>query len=348
VTTRADIAQTFRALGGGDSWKTFVIEAHSDGNPIELLESAFGTDSVRATADAYVQEISNGARLWVDHLDERYWSVHTHGRVDDAYSLLRSAVNRSRALDWMWLPSQHLKQAWPGASLTWLRSDFKGRRLLPTETGVQDLEVQLRGSEAPEILDLISSRYKAAVSFDRIVMELNETDYGQIQEGVSRQGRFVARGDSFEFHQEVVRSVTGRYRRLIDLVEKRLIHWRELPQGGAQMSGSAIVIQFSRPIPDRELFLDQLFSAREPFRLWGVPAEQSGIAEVEAVDLHVGRKLRFDIGEDWLRVYLFEGGCGNSVARLIANLQHHFDGALALPDPELAMALELATDTADL
>lgn len=348
MTTRADIAQTFRDLGGSDSWKTFVIEAHADGNPIELLENAFGTESVRPTADAYVQEISNGAHLWVDHLDERYWSVHTHGRVDEAHALLRSAVNHSRALDWMWLPSQHLKGAWPGAPLTWLRSDFKGRKLLPTETGVQDLEVQLRGSEAPEILDLISTRYKAAVSFDRIVMELSEAEYGRIQEGVSRQGRFVARGDSFEFHQEVVRSVTGRYRRLIDLLEQRMIHWRELPEGGAQMGGSTIVIQFSRTIPDRELFLDQLFSAREPFRLWGIPVERNGVAEVEAVDLHVGRKLRFDIGRDWLRVYMFEGGCGNSVARLITNLQHHFDGALALLDPELAMALEAATDTADL
>jgi hypothetical protein len=79
-----------------------------------------------------------------------------------------------------------------------------------------------------------------------------------------------------------------------------------------------------------------------------VPVERNGIAEVEAVDLHVGRKLRFDIGSDWLRIYVFEGGCGNSVARLITNLQHHFDGALALLDPELATALETTTDIADL
>lgn len=346
MTTRADIAQTFRDLGGADSWKTFVIEAHANGNPIELLEDAFGTESVRPTSDAYVKEISNGAHFWVDHLDARYWNVHTYGRVDDAHALLRSAVNRSRTLDWMWLPSQHLRGAWPGATLKWLRSDFRGRRLLPAETRVQDLEVQLRGSEAPEIFDLISSRYEEAVSFDRIVMDLRENEYGRIQEGVSRQGRFVARGDSFEFHQEVVRAVTARYRRLIDLVEKRMIQWRELPEGGAQMGGSAIVIQFSRGIPDRDLFLDQLFSAREPFRLWGIPVDRNGVAEVEAVDLHVGRKLRFDVGSNWLRVYVFEGGCGNSVARLITNLQHHFDGALELLDPELPMALESAADTA--
>ena len=56
---------------------------------------------------------------------------------------------------------------------------------------------------------------------------------------------------------------------------------------------------------------------------------------MEAVDLHVGQHLRFDITTNWLRVYLFEGGCGNTVARLASNLQHHFDGALSIVDAEL-------------
>jgi hypothetical protein len=37
-------------------------------------------------------------------------------------------------------------------------------------------------------------------------------------------------------------------------------------------------------------------------------------------------------------VYLERGNCGNTVARLISNLQHHFDGALFLVDPELDAA----------
>jgi hypothetical protein len=106
--------------------------------------------------------------------------------------------------------------------------------------------------------------------------------------------------------------------------------------GGAQLYGAPVVLRFSRPIPDLELFLEQLFSAREPFRLWGIP-QMSGdrTAEVEAVDLHVGQQLRFDVAPEWLRVYLSEGGCGNTVARLASNLQHHFDGALSIVDTAL-------------
>lgn len=68
-----------------------------------------------------------------------------------------------------------------------------------------------------------------------------------------------------------------------------------------------------------------------------------GMVEVEAVDLHIGQRLRFDITPDWLRVYLFEGGCGNTVARLVSNLQHHFDGALSILDKELDAGLRPVT-----
>lgn len=97
-----------------------------------------------------------------------------------------------------------------------------------------------------------------------------------------------------------------------------------------------VVLRFSRPIPDLELFLDGLFSAREPFRLWGIPRMVgSGAAEVEAVDLHVGQQVRFDITAEWMRVYLFAGGCGNSVVRLVVNLQHHFDSRVTIVDDDL-------------
>lgn len=51
------------------------------------------------------------------------------------------------------------------------------------------------------------------------------------------------------------------------------------------------------------------FSSSEPFRLWGIPQMTGeGTAEVEAVDLHVGQQLRFDVTSTWMRVYLFDRG----------------------------------------
>ena len=133
----------------------------------------------------------------------------------------------------------------------------------------------------------------------------------------------------FGFHHAIVRRVVDRYRRFVEGAEWRALRWEELPEGGARPFGSPITLRFSQRIPDLDYLLEQPFSASEPFRLWGLPRHDGeGVAEVEAVDLHVGQRLRFDITAEWLRVYLFEGGCGNTVTRLVSNLQHHFDTAL--------------------
>jgi hypothetical protein len=83
-----------------------------------------------------------------------------------------------------------------------------------------------------------------------------------------------------------------------------------------------------------------------PQRLWGQPAVAEGEALVEAVDLHVGQRIGIELGHDWMRVYLHAGSCGNTVARLISNLQTRFDGALALTHPSLRDAAGLTPGTA--
>jgi len=340
---RATLAHDFIKSSARVPWKTFVLEAHAEGDSAALLEDAFGSAAIQDTDDIHMHELAGDVRFVVDHLDERFWSLHTSAPTSAAFPLLKATVEARRDLDWMWLPSDHLRNVWPGASLGWVTSDFQGRRLLPPAERVQELHVELRGHAAPELLRLIERDYRDAVSFDRVAVAVSDEDLGSVEEAVNRAGRFVAKGDSFEFHQTIVRHIVERYRRFVEAVEGNALQWAELAKGGARLSGRPLLIRFSRPIPDFGLFLDQLFSSREPFRLWGVP-EQTGpeTAEVEAVDLHVGQVLRFDITPRWMRVYLFAGGCGNSVARLASNLQHHFDGALSLVDPQIDALLTLA------
>jgi hypothetical protein len=85
---------------------------------------------------------------------------------------------------------------------------------------------------------------------------------------------------------------------------------------------------------------------RRPFRLWGIPEFAEGAARIEAVDLHVGHRLRLDVDQNWLRIYLERGSCGNSVARLVSNQQHHFNAALSLIDPELDAAMNAGSPSA--
>lgn len=324
--------------------KTFVLEAHTD-EPDAYLAELAGEGCVEATEDAYLFKVrTESGRFWVDQLNPRFWSFHTDMRAGEAAAAVNAWVASRRDLDWMWLPSEHLRHMWPGAKARQVRTDFQGRALLGASgADTEDLRLQLSGRDAEALLDYLSaSNFRAAVSFDRIETYLSDPDFGSAREAVNRMGKFAASGDSFELHLQFVSTVVNRYSALVTLCESRAVSWSSLgsEDGGGNFAGGPIVVRFSRPVPDKAAFLDEIFSARAPFRLWGMPTiSAAGVAEVEAVDLHVGQRLRIDVGDEWMRIYLETGGCGNTVARLVSNLQHRFDGALSMVDPELDAAV---------
>jgi hypothetical protein len=193
-------------------------------------------------------------------------------------------------------------------------------------------------------------QYRYAVSFHSIEVIMDDPDLGQLREAVKRSGLFVAHGEDFVHHAQFVRTVVGRYAKLINAIEALALDFSPQPSNkarasglapevddfaGASFSGAPIGIRFSRQITDLPAFCDELFSARAPLRLWGRPEMAEDSAVVDAVDLHMGQRLGIEIGRDWMRVYLTAGSCGNTVARLVSNLQTSFDSALSLSQPGL-------------
>jgi hypothetical protein len=336
------------ALDPTSPTKTFVLEVHTQ-EPVAYLADMVGKTALERTDDAYLFRAYVGEGVfWVDQLDERFWSFHTDMQAREASAFLRGQVERRRDLDWMWLPSGHLRNAWPDSVSRQVRTRFQGERFLPDDTAVSDLRVQLSGHGAERLLELIEVDpfYRSAVSFDSVQTTLAVDDLGVVTEGLTREGRFAAFGDSFELHLAFVRRVVSHYRAFVETCERKALAWDVLPEGGGVLSGGPVVIRFSRTIDDMERFVTELLAVRRPFRLWGLPETVDGVAQIEAVDLHVGQRLRLDIGRDWMRVYLERGGCGNTVARLVSNLQHHFDGALSLVDPELDVAASVQRSSA--
>ena len=98
------------------------------------------------------------------------------------------------------------------------------------------------------------------------------------------------------------------------------------PGGGGRFTGEPLGITFSKPISDMTVFLDRVFSGTVPFRLSGVPVKISdAMYRVTAVDLHVSQVLTFEVAPEFMRVYLPQGTCGNTLSRLYTNLQHYYD-----------------------
>ncbi len=271
-----------------------------------------------------------------------------------AASWLKNLVESRRDADWMWLPSAHLRNIAPSARPRKVRTEFIGSRLVSSDDAAQDLKVQLTGSHAERLLDEIAElpQYRSAVSFSTIEVDLNDSELGALSENVRRWGAFAARGEDFSYHAQFVRTVIGRYAHMINSIEALAIDFKPIQNtvrpmtddevsAGATLTGLPIGIQFSRQITDLTAFCDELFSSRAPFRLWGRPVIAEESALIDAVDLHVGQRLTMEVGRDWMRVYLRAGSCGNTVARLVSNLQTRFDSALTLSDAGLQQAIAL-------
>jgi len=348
--TRRDLA-TLLSSDPRYPTKTFVLEAHPGEDSVGYLAEIAGRGNLEETGDAYLfrlklPAVSDNAWFWVDQLDGRFWSFHTNMPHKPAFDYLSKQVGARRDLDWVWLPSEHVRNAWPGAAARQVRSRFDGNRILGEDDVINDVKMQLSGRNASVLLDRLyqDPKLRFAISFDSVALPVVDDDMGFIREGVHRMGRFAASGESSELHFLFVQRVVDRYKRLVTLFEEKALAWTAFGDagrdGGGKISGAPIVIQFSRPIPDIGRFVGELFSSRHPYRLWGTPRVDSGYAEVEAVDLHVGQALSMDIDREWLRIYLTEGGCGNTIARLVSNLQHSFDGSLDFVDTELKQALK--------
>ncbi len=345
TVTRASLS-TRLELSPSNPTKTFVLDVHTT-DPEAYLADLVGNGVIEATSDANLHgvHLPDGV-FWVDQLDERFWSFHTDMPSADAHKFLHTRVESRRDLDWVWLPTEHLRRAAPERTARRVRTTFSGRQLLGPHAGTSRLDLQVTGAEVEDLLDYLAQneKYRSAVCLSGVQVEAGDPDHGRLTEGIDRLGKFAASGESFELHQQFVRQVVTRYAAFVRALEARAISWDPLDSdldGGGTLTGQPVVIAFSRPIPDLDRFTAELLACRIPFRLWGVPRtvddddDGGGVVEVDAVDLHVGQRLRLDIGRTWMRVYLERGSCGNTVARLASNLQHRFDSALRLVDTEL-------------
>jgi hypothetical protein len=353
VTTRSDLARRV-PLNGVVPAKSFVIEVHTD-DPADYLVQIAGAGHVEPTEDTYLWHVivPPHGEFWVDRLNPRFWVFHTIMGSATAAEWLRDRAEGRRDTDWIWLPSAHLRYIAPQGVSHRVRTVFDGTRLVGSDDAASDLRVQLTGAHAERLLDEIAAmpQYRSAVNFNSIEVSLDDPDLGVLNEAVRRFGLFAARGEDFAYHAQFVAMVISRYARLVEAIEALVLCFASLPgdritdndtdYGGATFAGMPIGIKFSRRIADLAGFCEELFSSRAPFRLWGQPVVTEGHAFVDAVDLHVGQRMYVELGEDWMRAYLGAGTCGNTVARLISNLQTRFDGALSLTHPSLQEAMAL-------
>lgn len=326
-----DGAAPFRVRAG--EVRTIGLEVNGEQDPLDSLEAIARQigGHVSTTTDPTLAVLSaDDGGFFVDLLDSRFWLLHTTSHARWSQSVLRSVVARSRNVDWCWLTLDRVEDLRHSGQERWFKADFRGSDLLPPE-GVKGrrLKVQLEGDDPIDLQALLRQNYKSSTALTSVALRLTDPDVGHVDVAANYRGVFQSRGTSFDLHLGLAASTIQAYGESVRSAEERFgIRWSAAEGGGLSMQGGVVEISFERHITNMDHFLDGLFSCREPFRLWAVPRYVTpSLVEAEVVDLHVGRQFRMDVFTDGLRVYLPSDTCGNTLFRLVANLQHRYDAA---------------------
>jgi hypothetical protein len=320
--------------------KVRLVEAH----PVEpgeagvetLLESAFASQGLRHQrfADDLFLLLGSGLALAVDALDSRFWQIYSTSPAEPLSRLLRKTLFSTARLDATWMP-RNLLQATDGQH-RWLKSAFESDDLLGEGASTRRWRARFEGDTPDELLDLLGTdpRYARATAVAAIGSALDEPGVGVAHLFADWRGGFTITRGEFSVGAGAITRAAERYREFIRGIEDRhRIRFTpdEHAESGILLDGEVAVIPFAEPQEDVGHVVDGLFQAKEPFRLVGIPRQVAEAQwEVNAVDLHVGQPLRMEISPHWIRVILRDETCGNTVARLLTNLQHRFDARASL------------------
>jgi hypothetical protein len=175
------------------------------------------------------------------------------------------------------------------------------------------------------------------VPLNAIVAERHDEDVTRYARArITSNGKITGRGPDFPSYLQIVDGTLDDYSTIIQGLESRF--WMKLDAReddeslAISVAGEPFSIKFSRAI-NVERLLNLMFTCRRPFRLMGdIDKLGDDYYSVEAIDLHVNQPLGFEITPSFMRIYLYEGTCGNTLVRIIRSLQHHVDSNLQHPD----------------
>lgn len=322
--------------------KSRLLEAHppeasEDGTEHMLERLAANSDLKVESLDSDLWALVGSDDLYfVDALNARFWLLHSTARADDIEQLLRRYFLPDPKMDSAWLGSEQLRRV-EGAH-RWVKSSFTSDLLKPEEGSAEvprRLKAQVEIDSADNFLDLLESKpaYKAGAVLTAVGTVLKEEGLGFAKVVADYKGNFISQGGSFHLVAGMLWRTLDRYEAYVRGLESAFqLGTQATEQMGLDISGEVATIELPRVVEDLEELVANLFTSREPFRLWAVPRQVSEFQwEANAVDLHVGHPMRMEISPEWIRVMLGPHTCGNTLARLVANLQHRFDARIHVP-----------------
>lgn len=326
---------------GQNMLKTHIIETNIA--PDELFDSYDAVSAVNEIdSDLYFVKLAGDygdGSVFLDTLDDRFWNLYSMKDSKFTGKAVNDMLSREGSgLDRMWLPSEQVETIadmgeFEGVGLTYDADDVFPEEFIENHLLFGDLSVNTSGHGASRLYSLLkdSDDIEKFLSLSNVQIR-REVGGDFVRERVTNDGAFTTRGGSnIELHIETVNQIKEDYRTVLDAVESNHLLGGSNRKRGVRAEGSPVIIEFAESVENIAAFLEHVVNARDPFRLWGHIEElQDGYYKVDGVDMHNGDKFSMEMTSEWIRLYLYDGACGNTALRIFTNLQHFYDPSASL------------------
>lgn len=203
-----------------------------------------------------------------------------------------------------------------------------------------------------DLLPALQSTYRPLAS----VVQLRIPSGGRGGHDFYFDGKVTNRSDTFLDHRQNVAYVLDLYRHLTDSAEQHLWVSSE-EEGGAtdagfRLRGAPLYLRFSEPLGATRFdrWLSATFRRRgNRFRLSGYVFRLGPTkAHISAIDRHLWQPLLLQASATHIVAILPKGTCGNTVHRLVTNVQRYLDPMVEawLGDEPYARVVQMASEQA--
>ncbi len=337
--------------------KSYLMETlPGNGNTSMDVVGILRSTGLRVTriggADIYQIRDSKGKLGFLEPLSPRHLVLHSTSETRHVDKVVRNTVFATAKLDFAWLAGSIFQTIWQRFILPQMPDRFVTfkfehlARFEDTSWDRQDEELDQDWS-ADELVERRASKLSITERSDQIASFLPRLqDYHppfkairmlRIPAAEARGGydfwswgKITYRAPTFREGRSQILSITRLYEQATRVIEQRL--WLQVEkttldnQGeSVTFSGAPVTFIFNPPLPlsTFQNFITTTFERGQgPFRLWGNPIfldEQK--VHVYGIDLHLWKRIYLEITPHHILVILPRGTCGNTVHRLVTNVQ---------------------------